>query len=99
MRRAIALLFALALAACQTGPEGFSSPGPSAPPPPAGVITGRGVFHLRNGGRGSCEGLSIALMRDTPSFRDRVARLYGSTESASLPIATVKARSARLGSS
>jgi hypothetical protein len=101
MRRTFAVLFtlAVALAACQTaGPVGpMPSYPPPPPPPPAGAITGHEAFTLKNGLHGSCVGLSIALMRDTPAYRDRVVKLYGSTERASLPIATVKARSARLG--
>ena len=101
MRRTFAVLLPLALAACQTAGSGpdISAPQTYAPPPapPASAIVGHAAFHLKNGGHGSCTGLSIALMRDTPSFRDRVAKLYGSTDRASLPIATVKARSARLG--
>jgi hypothetical protein len=103
MRRTFAVLLPLALAACQTAGSGPEIPSPQAyappPPPPASAIIGHANFHLKNGGHGSCTGLSVVLMRDTPSFRDRVAKLYGSTDRASLPIATVKTRSARLGPS
>jgi hypothetical protein len=103
MRRTFALLFALALAACQTAGPGPNLPSPPPyappPPPPTSAIVGHANFHLKNGGHGSCTGLSIVLMRDTPGFRDRVAKLYGSTDHATLPTATVKARSARLGPS
>jgi hypothetical protein len=36
-------------------------------------------------------------MHDTPGFHERIVALYGSAEGARLAIATVKARSARLG--
>jgi hypothetical protein len=41
----------------------------------------------------------VALMHETPTFHQRIAALYGSAESARLPVATVKSRSAKLGPS
>jgi hypothetical protein len=71
-------------------------PPPPPPPPPSGTILGHGDYRTRTGAHGACEGLSIALMHETPDFRQRIVSLYGS-DSARLLASTVKARSARLG--
>lgn len=105
MRKAAAVLSLLALAACQTGgptevgPSGprYLPPPPPPPPPPAATILGHGDYRTKAGGRGDCAGLSVLLMRDTPSYHRRMVALYGSDVSARLAIATVKARSAKLG--
>jgi hypothetical protein len=106
MRTAAFVVLTLALAACATeappppvAPPSVHGPPPPPPPPPSATITGRGDYHTRSGAHGSCAGLSIALMHDTPSFRQRIAALYGSTEYARLLVSTVKARSAKLGPS
>jgi hypothetical protein len=102
MRRGAVVLLALAVTACAAeGPLG-PGPGPVAPPPPpppppAATVIGHGAWHTRAGAHGDCAGQSVALMHDTPSFRRRIIALYGSPESARLPIATVKARSTKLG--
>jgi len=103
MRRGAIVLLALAAAACTTtgpGPLPEPPPGPPPPPPPpppAATIIGHGAYHTRSGAHGDCAGLSMVLMRDTPGFRRRVSALYGAVESARAPIATIRARSARLG--
>jgi hypothetical protein len=104
MRNAAFVLLGLALAACSTvgpAPGPGVSPGayrPSPPPrAPAAVIVGHGAYHTRSGASAGCAGLSVALMRDTPGFRSRILALYGSTETARLSVATVTARSAKLG--
>jgi hypothetical protein len=102
MRRGAVGLLALALTACASEGPQVSAPGPVGPPPPpppprAATILGHGAYHTRSGARGDCAGLSVALMHDTPSFHRRMLALYGSVESARLAIATVKARSAKLG--
>ena len=105
MRKAAAVLALLALAACQTegpapvGPTGprYLPPPPPPPPPPAATILGHGAYRTKAGGRGDCAGLSVLLMRDTPSYHRRMVALYGSDVGARLAIATVKARSAKLG--
>ena len=102
MRKAAVVLLALAVTGCATewpqpaGP-GAVGPPPPPPPPPAATILGHGAYHTRAGARGDCAGLSVALMHDTPSFRRRIVALYGSPDSARLAVATVKARSAKLG--
>jgi hypothetical protein len=104
-RRAAVILSLLALAACETegpGPVGPSGPRylpPPAPPapPPAATVLGHGAYRTKSGGRGDCAGLSVLLMHDIPSYRRRMIALYGSAEGARLAIATVKARSAKLG--
>ena len=85
------------IAACAT-----TESGPPPPPIPTGpvatgaTVLGRTDFDGENG-RGSCSGLSVALMADTARFRRRAEALYGSLEHASQPVAVVKARSAALG--
>ena len=81
----------------RTSGPGRLPPPPPPPPPPAATLLGHGAYHTRSGASGDCAGQSVALMRDTPGFRQRMIALYGSAEGARLPIATVKARSARLG--
>lgn len=98
------VLSASLLAACTTEmgpapPAGPLAPPPPPPPPRAATLIGHGLYHLRSGAHGDCAGLSVALMHDTPSFRRRIIALYGSAEDARLDVATVKARSARLGPS
>jgi hypothetical protein len=102
MRKGAVALLGLAVAACSTvgpeiGPGSVAPTPPPPPPPPAASIIGHGAYHTRSGAHGDCAGQSVALMRDTPSFRRRMIALYGSPEGARLPVATVKARSARLG--
>ena len=87
----------VSVAACAT-PES----GPPPPPIPIGpgavgaTVLGRTDFDGERG-HGSCSGLSVALMADTPRFRRRAEALYGSQEHASVSVATVKARSAAMG--
>jgi hypothetical protein len=94
---------ALTLAACASETPRRPAPSPiweapsPPPPPPAATVVGHGVYRTRTGARGDCAGLSVALMHDTPSYRQRMIALYGSAENARLAVATVKARSARLG--
>jgi hypothetical protein len=104
IRRAIVTCLALTLSACaETGTHGgpLYAPAPPRaqppPPPPPAAIAGHGTFRLKSGARGTCVGLSVVLMRDTPGFHQRMVSLYGSGERANLPIAVVKARSAKLG--
>jgi hypothetical protein len=105
MRTGAVVALALAVAACASeGPGPRPAPGPYGPPPPpppppSATILGHGDYHTRTGAHGDCAGLSVALMHDTPGFHERIVALYGSAESARLAIATVKARSARLGPS
>lgn len=104
MRTGALLLAALAVSACSTTAVGPplppAPPGPPPPPPPAAAtLIGHGAYHLPSGAHGDCAGLSVALMHDTPAFRRRMVALYGTAESARLTIATVKARSAKLGQS
>ena len=87
----------LALAACAT-----TEPGPPPPPVPTGpVATGATVLGRTDFdgeyGRGSCSGLSVALMADTPRFRRRAEALYGSLEHACQPVAVVKSRAVAMG--
>lgn len=76
-------------------------PSTPAPPPPAAqtspaTLFGHGTFHTQSGLKGSCAGLSVALMADTPRMRERMMALYGSTTHAMAPISLVKSRSAKL---
>ena len=106
MRRAAVVALALAVAACTTGgpsepigptPPPMREPPPPPPPPPSGTIIGHGDFKTHTGAHGACAGLSIALMHETPDFRQRIIALYGSADSARLLASTVKARAAKLG--
>jgi hypothetical protein len=102
MRKGAVMLLALAVTACANeGPLVSSqisvAPPPPPPPPPAATILGHGDYRTRTGAHGDCAGLSVALMHDTPYFRRRIVALYGSPDNARLVIATVKARSAKLG--
>jgi len=104
MRNGALALAALALSACASNLGPPPAPGPIGPPPPpppptAATVIGHGAYRLPSGAHGDCAGLSVALMHDTPSFRHRILMLYGTTESARLEVATVTARSARLGPS
>jgi hypothetical protein len=96
-RLAAACVLPLALAACAT-----PNAGPPPPPPPSGAVAtgatilGRTAFETDTA-KGSCAGLSVALMADSPRFRRRAEALYGSLIHASQSVAAVKARSAALG--
>jgi len=101
MRRVIGLGLALTLAACATRAPGprFEPIAPSAPPPPPrqAAILGHGAYRTQAGAHGTCAGQSVALMRETVTFRRRIVALYGSSEHALLPVADVQSRSAKLG--
>lgn len=101
--RSILALAALAAltAACATGPTG-----PGALPPPSGAFEARDFdwsarpgqssinarVDYRQGGQAyRCTG-SAGLTPDTPYTRARFQTLYGSTESAAVPAAVVRAR-------
>jgi hypothetical protein len=102
MRNAIVVGLALAVTACaSTGPAPSLRPVVTAPPPPPPVrlsaILGHGAYRAPNGVHGSCAGQSVILMHDTPTYRSRIASLYGSGEHALLPVREVQSRSAKLG--
>lgn len=99
---ALMAVAALSLAACANQaslppPPPIPVAPPPPPPPPSATIIGHGAYQTRAGARGDCTGLSIALMHDTPAFHARLLTLYGSDVSARVSIATIKARSAKLG--
>ena len=101
MRRVVAIGLTLALAACATRTTGPQLPPvePAAPPPPPhlAVILGHGTYHTQAGAHGTCAGQSVALMRETTTYRRRIVALYGSSEHALLPVSEVQSRSAKLG--
>ncbi len=83
---------------------------PPPPPPPtpieefawsrqpgANVILARVAYRPRVGERWSCSGQSVALTPETSYSRDRIAALYGSSESAIQTVAQVRARNAAVG--
>ena len=87
----------LALAACAT-----TEPTAPAPPPPTGPVAAGatvlgGTEFSGEDGRGSCAGLSVALMADGARFRRRAEALYGSLAHAVQSVAVVKSRSTALG--
>lgn len=90
---------AVTLAACATAPGSFAPPPSSAFSSEAfnwsalqgqASIDGRVTFR-KDGVAHNCTG-SVALTPDTPYTRARFRSLYGSTESAALPEAVVRAR-------
>lgn len=94
-----AVLATAALAACAPapGPVGFGPPAAFSPADFAwstrngtAGIQGR-IAYGRDGRRFDCTG-SIGLTPDTPYTRQRFQTLYGSTDSAAVPEAVVRAR-------
>ncbi len=96
-RLAAALALTLGLAACATTEQAPPPPAPPSGPVAAGATILGATDFEGEGGHGSCSGLSVALMADSPRFRRRAEALYGSLEHASQPVAVVKARAAALG--
>jgi len=102
MRRLAWIGLALSAAACANLPEPspiHPTPVVTTPPPPRlASVYGHGAYHARSGAHGACAGQSVALMRDTPKFRARIAAIYESTEHALQPVRAIQARTAKLGS-
>jgi hypothetical protein len=110
MKRLIALIPLLALAACETtAPKG--PPPRHAPPPPAeanpvdyqfgwsaragaNTIAGLVTYRTKAGGLFSCAGRSVALTPAAPLSAERTERLYGATDNAVESIDVVRERSA-----
>ncbi|MDB5459938.1 MAG: hypothetical protein JWO72_1679, partial [Caulobacteraceae bacterium] len=82
-------------------------PPPPPPPPHSGIViqtpfraedfawsTAPGTAHIRgfSAPSQSCAGNAVALTPDSPYSRERIGKLYGSTEYAVLPIAVVRAK-------
>ncbi len=103
MRKVVGAGLALLLAGCATQTPTLRFY-PAPPPPPAmatslAAIHGHGAYRTAAGVHGACAGQTVALMRETVTFRRRVTALYGSSEHALLPVAEVQSRSAKLGAS